>query len=211
MPGSARDRSAWAQTLTCDEPRARSLVCAAVRETFEESGVLLAGPSADSVVADTSGDDWEADRLALLDRSLSLAEMMRRRGLVLRADLFVPGRTGSPRRSSRSGSTPGSSSRRCPTGNAPAMSAARLTAWRGCRRADALAANERGELSLLPPTLAALTDLAPCPSVAAVMLAADEREILPVLPKLIVGEDDRVKFLLPHDPDYPRPPQEPAR
>ena len=35
----------WARRLGCDEPMARALVCAAVRETFEESGVLLAGPS----------------------------------------------------------------------------------------------------------------------------------------------------------------------
>jgi len=62
----------------------------AVRETFEESGVLLAGPSAGSVAADTTGEDWEADRRALLDRSLSLAEMLARRGLVLRSDLLRP-------------------------------------------------------------------------------------------------------------------------
>ena len=35
----------WATTLGCESPLARALVCAAVRETFEESGVLLAGPS----------------------------------------------------------------------------------------------------------------------------------------------------------------------
>ena len=29
-------------------------MCAAARETFEECGVLLAGPTADSVVADTA-------------------------------------------------------------------------------------------------------------------------------------------------------------
>jgi hypothetical protein len=39
-------------------------VCAAVRETFEESGILLAGPSADAVVTDTAGVGWEADRVA---------------------------------------------------------------------------------------------------------------------------------------------------
>ena len=44
----------WAARLRTDEPTARALVCAAVRETFEESGVLLAGPSADEVVADTT-------------------------------------------------------------------------------------------------------------------------------------------------------------
>ena len=34
---------------------ARALVCAAVRETFEESGVLLAGPARRRSLADTDG------------------------------------------------------------------------------------------------------------------------------------------------------------
>ncbi|MGS7457680.1 NUDIX hydrolase, partial [Mycobacterium tuberculosis] len=67
---------------------ARALVCAAVRETFEESGVLLAGTSAEDVVADTTGDDWEADRVALESRELSLTDFLLRRGLVLRTDLL---------------------------------------------------------------------------------------------------------------------------
>src|SRR4029450_5404496 len=33
----------WASAFGCDERTARELVCAAVRETFEEAGVLLAG------------------------------------------------------------------------------------------------------------------------------------------------------------------------
>ena len=52
----------WAALLGTDEAFARALVCAAVRETFEESGVLLAGPTEDSVVEDTTGEDWEEDR-----------------------------------------------------------------------------------------------------------------------------------------------------
>jgi hypothetical protein len=67
---------------------ARALVCAAVRETFEESGVLLAGPSPSDVVADTTGDDWEADRRALEARELSFTAFLERRGLVLRSDLL---------------------------------------------------------------------------------------------------------------------------
>jgi 8-oxo-dGTP pyrophosphatase MutT (NUDIX family) len=78
----------WAERLGCDEETARALVCAAVRETFEESGVLLAGTSATSVVADTTGDDWEADRVALETRELSMTELLNRRGLVLRTDLL---------------------------------------------------------------------------------------------------------------------------
>ncbi|TWG95607.1 hypothetical protein L615_004800000170 [Nocardioides sp. J9] len=78
----------WAARLGTTEDVARALVCAAVRETFEESGVLLAGPSADEVVADTTGEDWEADRHALESRALSLTDFLDRRGLVLRTDLL---------------------------------------------------------------------------------------------------------------------------
>lgn len=80
--------SEWAARLGTDEAEARALVCAAVRETFEESGVLLAGESSYSVVADTTGGDWEADRIALENRELPLTEFLARRGLVLRADLL---------------------------------------------------------------------------------------------------------------------------
>ena len=84
---------AWAAQLGTDEALARALVCAAVRETFEESGVLLAGPltedgAADTVVADTTGADWERDRAALEARDLALTELLDRRGLVLRTDLL---------------------------------------------------------------------------------------------------------------------------
>jgi 8-oxo-dGTP pyrophosphatase MutT (NUDIX family) len=77
----------WAGRLGVDEPMARALVCAAVRETFEESGVLLAG-TADEVVADTTGEDWEADRRALEARELAFTEFLDRRGLVIRTDLL---------------------------------------------------------------------------------------------------------------------------
>jgi 8-oxo-dGTP pyrophosphatase MutT (NUDIX family) len=196
----------WALALTSDEPRARSLVCAGVRETFEESGVLLAGPDADSVVADTSGDDWEADRLALLDRSLSLAEMLQRRALVLRADLL---------RAWSHWITPEVEPKRFDTRFfVAAMPAGQRTrdvggeadrvAW--MRPADALAAHDRGELSMLPPTLATLTDLAAYSTVADMLAAGDQREIEPVMPKLVLDENDQLRLLLPHDPDYPRDP-----
>ncbi|MDN5744319.1 MAG: NUDIX domain-containing protein [Nocardioidaceae bacterium] len=78
----------WAVQLGVAEDVARALVCAAVRETFEESGVLLAGPTADEVVADTTGADWEADRVALETRELAMTDFLNRRGLVLRTDLL---------------------------------------------------------------------------------------------------------------------------
>ena len=82
------DPAAWGERLGCDEETARALVCAAVRETFEESGVLLAGVSDGDVVADTTADDWEADRVALESRELAMTDFLNRRGLVLRTDLL---------------------------------------------------------------------------------------------------------------------------
>jgi 8-oxo-dGTP pyrophosphatase MutT (NUDIX family) len=78
----------WAGLLDADEDFARALVCAAVRETFEESGVLLAGPTEDTVVADTTGEDWETDRHRLETREVSFTEFLERRGLRLRTDLL---------------------------------------------------------------------------------------------------------------------------
>lgn len=80
----------WAARLGQPESAAQAIVCAAVREVFEESGVLLAGPSESTVVGDVSGDDWETQRAALVDRRLGFAEMLHERDLVLRGDLLAP-------------------------------------------------------------------------------------------------------------------------
>lgn len=79
----------WARLLDVDEARARALVCAAVRETFEESGVLLASDSDGHIIADTAGDLWEEQRRQLEAHELSLADLLRIRGLTLRSDLLT--------------------------------------------------------------------------------------------------------------------------
>ncbi|MBV9486044.1 MAG: NUDIX hydrolase [Frankiaceae bacterium] len=198
--------SFWAKALTCSEPLAKSLVCAAVRETFEESGVLLAGSDASTIVADTSGDDWEADRLALIDRSLSFAALLQRRGLVLRADLlrawahWITPEVEPKRFDTRFfvAALPAGQRTRDVGGEADRV------AWMA--PADAIAGNERGEMMLMPPTIATLRDVASFRSVADLLAAGDEREIDVIFPKLVLDEGDRLRFLLPHDPDYPREP-----
>src|SRR3984957_5022806 len=80
----------WAQQFGIEPDLAEALVCAAARETFEESGVLFAGPAGDpdGIVGDASvyGDA----RQALAERSLSFADFLRRENLVLRSDLLRP-------------------------------------------------------------------------------------------------------------------------
>jgi 8-oxo-dGTP pyrophosphatase MutT (NUDIX family) len=88
LPWAGPSPAQWGRLLIADEATARELVIAAVREVFEECGVLLAGPDVDSVAGDVSGPAWQAERAALLSRELSLAQMLIGRGLVLRSDLL---------------------------------------------------------------------------------------------------------------------------
>jgi 8-oxo-dGTP pyrophosphatase MutT (NUDIX family) len=170
----------WGAAFGADETIARELVCAAVRETFEESGVLLAGPAEDAIVPDTSADDWEADRESLLDRSSSLAELLARRGLVLRGDLLRPW---------AHWITPEIEVRRydtrffvaaLPEGQHTRDVSTESDRVLWIRPADAAEAARRGDMPMLPPTLVTLTELAAYDSVADVLAA--RREIRPRVP-----------------------------
>lgn len=192
----------WAAILTADERLARALVCAAVRETFEESGVLLAGRAAGDVVDDTRGDDWEADRLALIDRSLAFAAFLERRGLVLRADLLRPWAHWitpevEPRRYDTRffvAALPEGQRTRDVGGEADRV------AW--MRPQGALDAFTRGEVGMLPPTAFTLAELSAYDTVTDVLAAGTERDVRPVLPRVIVGDDEQVSLLLPHEEGY---------
>lgn len=183
------DAGAWAERFACDPTTARGLVCAAVRETFEEAGVLLAGPDADTVVADTTGDAWEADRRALESRELSLAGLLRRRHLLLRSDLlgawahwitpaFEPRRYDT--RFFVAVLPPGQRTRDV-SGESEAV------AW--MRPADAIEAVREGRLTMMPPTLRTCAGLLALPRAGDVLAAAAGRRIRTVQPRLVVDGD----------------------
>ena len=184
---SAQD---WAGVLRCDEREGRALVCAAMRETFEESGVLLAGESPDSIVADTTGDDWETDRAALVDRSLGFADFLDRRGLVLRTDLL---------RAWAHWITPEFEPRRYDTrfflGVMPAGQRTRdvsgeadKVAWMHPQAAcDGV---DTGSMAMLPPTYVTVKEMAAFRTAAETMDAAAGRSITTVTPGVeLVGDE----------------------
>jgi 8-oxo-dGTP pyrophosphatase MutT (NUDIX family) len=78
----------WARRLGVSEELSLALVCTAARETFEECGVLLAGPDEHAIVADATA--YRAARRALASRELAFGDFLRRERLVLRADLLRP-------------------------------------------------------------------------------------------------------------------------
>ncbi|WP_406394069.1 NUDIX hydrolase [Streptomyces sp. NBC_00887] len=172
----------WAERLGVETvTEAQAVVCAAVRETYEEAGVLLAGPTADTVVSDTTGADWEADREALVARELSFAAFLDRRGLVLRSDLLGAwARWITPEFEPRRYDTwffvaalpEGQRTRNAST-------EADRTVW--IRPGEAADGYDKGELLMMPPTVATLRALRPYGTAAEALKAADSQDLTPVL------------------------------
>ncbi len=174
----------WAERFGIGEAQARALVLAAVRETFEECGVLLAGPTEDSVVADTS--DYAEARRLLEARELSFGDFLEKEQLVLRADLLRP---------HANWITPLGERRRYDTrffvaavpegqradGN---TSETDLVQWQTAE--EALADWRSGRCILLPPTWSQLSILSGFATVADLMAA--DPVIEPILP--IMGRRD---------------------
>src|SRR3954454_3880964 len=181
----------WAGAFGCDVRTARELVCAAVRETFEEAGVLLAGADDGSVVPDVSGDHWERQRQALLARELSLAELLAGRGLVLRSDLLRPFAHWitppvEPRRYDTkffAAALPVGQEARHVSGEADEAS------W--LTPAAALAELATGARPMLPPTSHTLGQLERFPDVAAALAGSPPEPLHPISPSFEETPDGR--------------------
>jgi 8-oxo-dGTP pyrophosphatase MutT (NUDIX family) len=172
---------------------------AAVRECFEEAGVLLArrrdgGPLR---VPD-------ADRTAVHRGELSMEELCRRDGLVLDVAAI---------RYVAHWVTPvGESPRRfdtrfflaaAPPDQEGIHDDAELVHSMWVRPADAVAQAEAGGLVMMPPTIANLRFVADCPHVAAALAKADAAGSPPrIQPKLLPAPDGARRVSLPGDPDY---------
>lgn len=181
-----------AETLTatrydCSPDFARALLGAAVRETFEETGVLLTVPSVDLAEARA---DVEAGRI-------SFGALLAEHGLRVDADALRPWSRWV---------TPAGEVRRydarffvaaLPEG-AEALDVtteSSAAGWIGA--GEALEQAQRGERRLLPPTLGTLASLVPLGSVAEVLDSAAERALDPVEPRLSRRADGGLDAVLP--------------
>jgi len=178
---------------------ARALVCAAVRETFEESGVLLAGEPGGPLTV-PAGSSWKADRNALTAGSLTLAELLSSRGLAVRADLLVPWARWI---------TPEAEPRRfdarffaaaLPAGQQAAGHHAEADRMAWLRPANAIEAAKAGSISLFPPTVAILNEFASYGGLDDIL--TQRRKIAAVLP-VVAAEDGEVWLQLPDEVAYP--------
>lgn len=174
----------WAETLETDEASARMLVAAAVREIFEETGVLLASPVSDEGGAPHLAPEVAADlRGRLVAHEISFGQVLLEHHLVLRSDLL---------RYRAHWITPEAEPRRydtrffvaaVPEGQDPdgETSEADLSEW--LRPSAAIGAFEDGDVMLMPPTLVCLEQLAHVSTVSAAL--AQDLPIAAVMPRLV--------------------------
>lgn len=171
----------WAERLGCDVPRARRLVCAAARETFEECGVLLADHLDGSAVADAG--HFHSSRAELEGHQLAFSEFLSRESLSLAAHRLRP---------FDHWITPSIEPRRydtrfflaaLPEGQEAddQTSEVDLTMW--ARPVDLLEAFRKGRFMLMPPTWAQLHHLAEFADVEAALGA--EPTIVPIEPEIL--------------------------
>jgi len=83
--------SYWAERMgTADVGLARRHVIGAIRELFEETGILLAGPDLSSTVENNTSPEWMRAREAVADQEKSFTDVLAKRGLSVRTDLLKP-------------------------------------------------------------------------------------------------------------------------
>ncbi len=179
----------WERMGTAD---AISYLAAAVRECFEESGILL-----------TTGTSEPTDRAALQRRDRTFAELARERGWVIEADALVYWAWWI---------TPEREPRRYDTRFFIARVGAdavgthdeyETVASEWIAPADAVERAEAGEMFLAPPTLCTLMELAEFSTVDAILAAGRLRTVPAILPRLAVEPDGCIAVVMPGDPEHP--------
>jgi 8-oxo-dGTP pyrophosphatase MutT (NUDIX family) len=195
LPLVGGDVPTLAARFGCDEPTAHALLGAAVRETFEETGVLLSVP-----VADLSGARADVER-----GLVSFGELLRTNDLAIDGNALHPWSRWV---------TPAGEARRYDTrffvGALPDAAVAQDVTSESSAAAwvPVLAAIEeaqRGERKMLPPTMATLASLAQFDTVAEVVASSSGRQLDPVRPQVRVGEDGSVAVELPDGSLVPVP------
>ena len=196
LPVTGRGVEVLAARSGCDDVTARALVGAAVRETFEETGVLLTVPAADLGGARA---DVEAGRR-------SFGELLRDNGLAVDGDAVRPwSRWVTPVGEVRRYDTrffvaalPDSAEAQDVTNESSAASWVPVGA--------AVEQAQRGERKVLPPTMMTLASLLPFGTVAEVLEAAGSRSLDAVRPEIEMGEDGSVSVVLPDGTVFSVPP-----
>ena len=216
-PGQARRRL---QEPALPQDTALGLFLTAIRETFEEAGVLLARDAAGQLLRFREGETagrFAGYRLQLYEQKLSLGDLARRERLRYATDLLVPySHWITPYVEVRRFDTRFFLCRH-PRGQAPFHENIEMTRSLWIPPSEALERYAQGRILLVPPTLKTLEELAAFPTAAKLFAHARRARIHPILPEAYRFPGG-FGLKLPHDPayslkDFKQPPrlEEPSR
>lgn len=184
--------------------RALGLFFAAVRETFEESGVLLAGLR--------SGKELDLEnpltrrrfadyRAMILQQEMTLLDLAGKEDLVFRLNDLIPyARWITPEVETKRFDTRFFLAT-MPPGQNPIHDEREMTETIWIAPQEALEKQKAGDLLLMPPTLKTLEEMASQASVSGCLSHASSLKIKTNMPQ-ISSEGERIVIKLPHDPDY---------
>ncbi|MFH1138228.1 MAG: NUDIX hydrolase [Pseudomonadota bacterium] len=189
--------------------QALGLYFAALRETFEEAGVLLR--------SDAGNAPPQGTRRKMNAGELTLKDLARNENMTFDLGLLTP---------YARWITPAIEKKRfdarfflalLPQGLKPVHDDREMTETLWTTPAQALEQNAAGQIYLMPPTMKILESLAEFPEASAAFAAANRKKILPILPEPVRTETT-IYLKLPHDPEYsieafkqPPRPGEPSR
>jgi 8-oxo-dGTP pyrophosphatase MutT (NUDIX family) len=200
----AADARRLLQEANLPDATALGLFVAAIRETFEEAGVLLARDP-DGNTVDLSDPETAARfagyRLELHEKRMTLAELARRERLVYAPDLLTPySHWITPPIESRRFDTRFFLAR-LPEGQAPVHDRMELTDSRWLSPAFALAEHAAGSIVLMPPTLKTMEELLAFSGIGQLFDAARSQPIPTILPDAFWTAGS-FGIRLPHDSEY---------
>jgi 8-oxo-dGTP pyrophosphatase MutT (NUDIX family) len=182
-----------------DPDLVRALAVCAIRETFEEAGVLLARHK-DGIPVRLDDPAWAQRRRAVAAREMTAATLARETGIRYAADLL---------RFWQRWVTPVFAPRRydtrffvavMPSGQTPLHDDVETTASTWVRPSDAIARGRSGELVIIFPTRKTLESLGGLETTASVFEKAAARPTMPILPRFVVEEGEG-RVYLPGDPN----------
>lgn len=180
------------------------LYMAAIRETFEEAGVLLAyaedGKPLQYPDTETAARLSHA-RQALHKREMSLKDLARQEKIHFALDLLTPYAHWITPSFEKKRFNTRFFLARMPAGQVPLHDTIEMTESRWMTPSEALAAHRRREIQLMPPTLRTLEDISRFDETGTLFQSAKKRKLFPILPQGY-RIDGTFHLLLPHDPDY---------
>jgi 8-oxo-dGTP pyrophosphatase MutT (NUDIX family) len=182
------------------EEKARGIFIAAIRETFEEVGILLGGKSIGNFVSLNNEEDlhrFNNYRRQLNASQIKLAQIVQKEEILLFPDVLIP---------YAHWITPEIEKKRfdtrfflakLPTHQSPVDDAIELTESIWITPQKALEMNLRKEIFLMPPTFKIIEELSDFKNIDDLFSEVKTKTIYPILPQL-----DGNILKLPHDPEY---------